>query len=139
MRHIKSTRSITVTQKMTGYLIECDTCGEQYTDSIKKKRLGLRQITIRAVNQSNQFVNKGVVSKCALKQKRFHEHNCSDRYSGIEGWFITSIVTANTIKEFRRKELHWIYKVKTYALYDPNKSNAYKLLKIQNRPLFFQI
>ena len=83
-------------------------------------------------------MNKRVVSKCALKQKRFHEHNCSDRYSGIEGWFITSIVTANTIKEFRRKELHWIYKVKTYALYDPNKSNAYKLLKIQNRPLFFQ-
>ena len=37
MKHIKSTRSITVTQKMTGYLIECDTCGEQYTDSTKKK------------------------------------------------------------------------------------------------------
>ena len=37
MRHIKSTRSITVTQKMTGYLIECDTCGKQYTDSTKKK------------------------------------------------------------------------------------------------------
>ena len=137
MKHIKSTRSITVTQKMTGYLIECDTCGEQYTDSTKKKRLGLRQITTRAVNQSNQFVNKGVVSKCALTQKRFHEHNCSDRYSGIEGWFITLIVTADTLKEFRRKELHWIYNIKTYVPYGLNKSNVYKLLKIQNRLLFF--
>ena len=82
-------------------------------------------------------MNKGVVSKCALTQKRFHEHNCSDRYSGIEGWFITLIVTADTLKEFRRKELLWIYNIKTYVPYGLNKSNVYKLLKIQNRLLFF--
>ena len=37
MKHIKSTRNITVTQKMTGYLIECDTCVSNILTVQKRK------------------------------------------------------------------------------------------------------
>ena len=94
--------------------------------TVQKQRLGLGQITIRAVSQSNQFVAKESVPECALKEKRFHEHYCPDRYNGIEDWFITLIGSANTSKELRRKELHWMYKVKTYAPYGLNESNVYE-------------
>ena len=53
-------------------------------------------------------MNKEAVPKQALKQKRFHEHYCSDRHSGIEDWVITLIDSADTLKESRRKELYWI-------------------------------
>ena len=35
-----------------------------------------------------KFVNKVAVPKQALKQKRFHEHYCSDRHNGTEDWVI---------------------------------------------------
>ena len=94
--------------------------------TVQKQRLGPGQITIRAVSQNNQFLNKGAVPECALKEKRFHEHYCSERYNGIEVWFITLIDSADTLKELRRKELHWMYKIKTYAPYGLNESNVYE-------------
>ena len=60
-------------------------------------------------------MNKEVVPKQVLKQKRFHEHYCSDRHNGINDWVITMIDSADTLKELRRKELNWMYRLKTYA------------------------
>ena len=99
--------------KMAVYLIECEICGEQYTGSTKKK------VRFRVNNYNStqrKFVNKEAVQKQALKQKRFHEHYCSDRYNGIQDWVITLIDGADTLKEVSRKELYWMYKLKTYAL-----------------------
>ena len=53
-------------------------------------------------------MNKEAVPKHALKQKRFHEHYCSDRHNGIKDWVITMIDSADTLKELRRKELNWM-------------------------------
>ena len=64
-----------------------------------------------------KFMNKEAVPKQALKQKHFHEHHCSDRHNGIEDWIITFIDCADTLKELRRKEVYWIYKLKTSAPY----------------------
>ena len=65
-------------------------------------------------------MNKEAVPKQALKQKRFHEHYCSDRHNGIEDWVITLIDSADTLKELRKKELYWMYKLKTYVPYGLN-------------------
>ena len=51
----------------------------------------------------------------ALKQKRFHEHYCSDRYNGMEEWVNALINSAESLKELTGKELYWMYKLKTYA------------------------
>ena len=50
-------------------------------------------------------MNKEAVPKQALKQKRFHEHYCSDGHNGIEDWVITLIGSADTLKELRKKDL----------------------------------
>ena len=71
-------------------------------------------------------MNKEAVPRQALKQKRFHEHYCSDRYNGVEDWVITLIDRADTLKELRRKELCWMYKLKTYAPYCRNERNVYE-------------
>ena len=70
------------------------------------------------------FVSKEVVPKQALKQKRFHEHYCSDRHNGSKDWIITSIYSTDTLKELRGKELYWMYKLKTYALYGLNERDV---------------
>ena len=44
-------------------------------------------------------MNKEAVAKQALKQKRFHEHYCLDRHSGIQDWVNTLIDSADTLKE----------------------------------------
>ena len=38
-----------------------------------------------------------------------------DRHNGIQDWVITLIGSADTLKELRKKELYWMYKLKTYA------------------------
>ena len=70
-------------------------------------------------------MNKEGVLKQALKQKRFHEHYCSERNNGIKDGVITLIGSADTLKELRMKELYWMYKLKTYASYDLNKTDVY--------------
>ena len=70
-------------------------------------------------------MNKEAVRKQALKQKCFHEHHCSDRHYGLEDWVITLIDDTNTLKELRRKELNWMYRLKTYALYGLNERNIH--------------
>ena len=70
-------------------------------------------------------MKKGAVPKQALKQKRFHEQYCSYRHNGIQGWVITLIDSADTLKELRRKELYWMYKLKTYAPYSFKERDAY--------------
>ena len=71
-------------------------------------------------------MNKEAVPKQTLKQKHFHEHYCSDRHNGIENWVITLIDSADTVKELRRKELHWMYRLKTYTPYGLNKRAIYE-------------
>ena len=71
-------------------------------------------------------MNKKADPKQALKQKRFHEHYCSYRHNGIEVRVITLIDSADTLKELRRKELYWIYKLKTYAPYGLNERDVYE-------------
>ena len=71
-------------------------------------------------------MNKGTVPKQPLKQKRFHEQYCSDRHNCIQDWVITLIVSADTLKELRRKELYWIHKLKTYTPYSLNDRDAYE-------------
>ena len=88
--------------KMAVYLIEWEICGEQYTGSTKTK---FRSRANNYKSTQRKFVNKEAVPKQALKQKRFHEHYCSDRHNGIEDWVITLIDSADTLKELRRKEV----------------------------------
>ena len=71
-------------------------------------------------------MNKEAVPKQALKQKRFHKHYYSDRHNGVQDWVITLIDSADTSKELRRKDLYWMYKVKTYAPYGLNERDVYK-------------
>ena len=94
--------------KMTVYLIECQICGEQYTGSTKTK---CRSRTNNYKSTQRKFMNKETVPKQALKQKRFHEHYCSYRNNGIENWVMTLIDSADALKELRRKEKYWMYRL----------------------------
>ena len=96
--------------KMAAYLIECEICGKQYAGSKKTK---FRSTANNYKSKQRIFVNKEAVPKQALKQKRFHEHYCSDRHNGIEDWVITLIDSADTLKELRRKELYWMHNVRS--------------------------
>ena len=73
------------------------------------------------------LLKKDVVRKEILKQKRFHEHYYSDRHNGIQDWVITLIDSADTLKELRKKELYWMYKLKTYAPYGLNERDVYEV------------
>ena len=108
---------------MAAYLIECEICGEQYTGSTKTK---FRSRANNYKSTQRKIVNKEAVANQALKQNRFHEHYCSDRHNGIEDWVVTLIDSAGTLKELRRKELYWMYKLKTYAPYDLKERNIYE-------------
>ena len=107
--------------KMAVYLIECEICGEQYTGSTKTK---FRSRASNCKSTQRKFVNKEAVPKQALKQKRFHEHYCSNRHNDKEHWVITIIDSADTLKELRRKELYWMYKLKNYAPYSLNEKDV---------------
>ena len=96
---------------MAVYFIKCEICGEQYTGSTKTK---FRSRANNYKSTQRKFVNKEAVPKQALKQKCFHEHYCSDRHNDIQDWVITLIDSTDTLKELRRKELYWMYNVKTY-------------------------
>ena len=108
---------------MAVYLIECKICGEQYTGSTKTK---FRSRANNYKSTQRKFMNKDAVQKQALKQKCFHKDYCSDRHYGLEDWVITLIDDANTLKELRRKELNWMYRLQTYALYGLNEKNVYE-------------
>ena len=69
-------------------------------------------------------MNKEAVPKQPLKQKHFHF--CSDRNNGIQDWVITLIDSADTLKDLTKKELSWMYKLKTYAPYGLNKRDVYE-------------
>ena len=101
---------------MAVYLIECEICGEQYTGSTKTK---FRSRANNYKSTQRKFVNKEAVPKQALKQKRFHEHYCSDRHNDIEDWVITLMDSANTL------ELRRMYNLKTYASYGLNERHVY--------------
>ena len=49
---------------------------------------------------------------------------CSDRRNGTAEWVNTLIDSVDTLKELRKKELHWMYKLKTYAWSGLNKREA---------------
>ena len=108
---------------MAVYLIECEICGEQYTGSTKTK---FRSRANNYKSTQRKFVNKEAVPKQALEQKFFHEHYCSDRHNGIEYWVITLIDSAEALKELRKKELYWMYQLKTYAPYGLNERDVYE-------------
>ena len=108
---------------MAVYLIECEICGEQYTCSTKTK---FRSRANNYKSTKRKFLNKEAVPKQALKQKRFHEHYCSDRHNGIEDWVITLMDSADTFKELTRKELCWMYQLKTCASYGLNERDVYE-------------
>ena len=109
--------------KMAVYLIECRVCGEQYTGSTKTK---FRSRANNYKSTHRKFLNKKEVPKQALKQKRFHDHYCTESQTGIEDWVITLIDRADTLKELRKKELYWMYKLKTYAPYGLNEREVYE-------------
>ena len=77
--------------------------------AVQKQSLDLGQKPVQVRSKSLWIVPK----KQTLKQKRYHEHYCSDRQNGIEDWVITLIDGADKLKELRRKELYWRYKLKT--------------------------
>ena len=108
---------------MAVYLIECEICGEQYTGSTKTKFIS-RANSYKSTQR--KFVNKEAVPKQALKQQRFHEHYCSDGHNGIQDWDITLIDSADTLKQPKKKELYWMYKLKIYAPYGLNKRDVYE-------------
>ena len=112
---------------MAGYLIECRVCGEQYTGSMKTK---FRSKANNYKSTHRKFISKKEVPKQTLKQKRFHDHYChnchTESHTGIEDWIITLIDRADTLKELRKKELYWMYKLKTYAPYGLNEREVYE-------------
>ena len=71
-------------------------------------------------------MNKDAVPKQALEQKHFHEHSCSDTHKSIQYRVITLIDSADTLKEPSRKELYWMYKLKTYAQSGYNERDVYE-------------
>ena len=109
--------------KMTVYWIECRVCGVQYTGGTKAK-FRSRAINYKSIHRA--FMRKKEVLKQVLKQKSFHEHYCTESHTGIEGWVIILIGKADTIKEFRKKELDWMYKLKTYAPCGINERDVYE-------------
>ena len=119
----KTNKKYNCNSKIAVYLIECQTCGEQYTDSTKTK---LRCRTNNCKSTQRMFVGKEAVPKQALKQKRFHEYYYLDRHNGMQHWVITLIDSAETLKELRKKELYWMYKLKTYAPYGLNERDVYE-------------
>ena len=117
----KISKKYNCNSKMAFYLIECHIYGEQYTESAKTT---FRSRANNCKNMQRKFMNKVAVPKQAQKQERFHEHYCSDRHNDIEEWVITLIDSADTIKELRRKELYWMYRLKIYAPYGLNKRDV---------------
>ena len=109
--------------KMAVYLIECEICGEQYTSSTKTK---FRSTANNYKSTQRKFVNKEAIPKQALKQKRFREHYSSDRHNDMEDWVITLIDSANTIKELKKKELYWMFKLKIYPPYGLKERDVYE-------------
>ena len=109
--------------KMAVCLIQCEICGKQYTGSTKKK---LRSRANNYKSTQRKFVNKETVPKQALKQKSFHEHYCSDRHNDIQDCIITLRDSAGTLKELRKKELYWMYKLKHYAPCGLNERDFYE-------------
>ena len=95
-------------------MIECQVCGEQYIGSTKTK---FRSRANNYKSVQRKFMKKETFPKQALKQKRFHEQYCLDRHHDIEDWVINLTDNADTLKELRRKELCWMYKLKTYVPY----------------------
>ena len=105
------------------FLYKCQICDEQYTGSPKTESMSRGnnyKITQR------KFMNKKSVPKQVLKQKRFHVHYCSDRNNDVKDWVISLRDSADTSKELRRKELYWMYKLKTCAPYGLNKNDIYE-------------
>ena len=51
-----------------------------------------------------------------------------NRHNSIEDWVITLIDSADTLKELRRKELYWMYRLKAYAPYGLNEKDVYEAL-----------
>ena len=62
-----------------------------------KTKFGYRVNNFKSTQR--KFVNREAVPKQALKQKRFHEHDCSGRHYGIQDWVITLIDSADTLKK----------------------------------------
>ena len=108
--------------KMAVHLTECRVCGEQYTDSTKTK---FRPRANNFKSTHRKFISKKEVPKQALKQKRFPDHYCKESHTGID-WVITLIDRADSLKELRKKELYWMYKLKTYAPYGLNEREVYE-------------
>ena len=119
----KTNKNYNCNSKIAVYLIECKICGEQYTGNAKTK---LRSRANNYKSKQRKFMNKEAIPKQLLKQKRFHEHYCSDRHYGIEDWVITLIYSADTLKELRKRELYWMYRLKNYAPYGLNKRDVYE-------------
>ena len=74
-------------------------------------------------------MKKETVPKQALKQKRIHEHYCSGGHNGIQDWVITlidRIDSVDRLKELRKKELYYMYKLRTYAPYGLNERDTYE-------------
>ena len=91
--------------KIAVYLIECEICGEQYAGCTKTK--------FRSMANNYKSTQRKIVNKEAVPiQARY----CSDRHNGVDDWVITLIDTADTLKELSRKELYWMYKLKTCAV-----------------------
>ena len=101
-KHLNEVHKTNKKYSCNSKMIECEICGEQYTGSTKTK---FRSRANNYRSMQRKFVNKEAVPKQSLKQKRFHEHYCSDRHNGIPDWVINLIDSADTLKELRRKKL----------------------------------
>ena len=54
-------------------------------------------------------------NKKVFLTKLIRSRVCSDRRNGTAEWVNTLIDSVDTLKELRKKELHWMYKLKAYA------------------------
>ena len=65
-----------------------------------------------------------------LKQKLFHEHDCSDGHEGIANWCVTLIDQVDDTKELGKKELYVINKLNTWASVGVNVREVYEAYQI---------
>ena len=80
-----------------------------------------------------------VIKKSELKQKLFHKHYCSEGHQGIKTWSVTLIGQVEDLNSRRKKELHWINKLNSWAPNDLNVREVYEAYHlVKKEKIFFR-
>ena len=89
------------------YLIQCKTCHKQYVGSTKPR------FRLRFNNYHKNWVWL-IDGTHKVFQRSFHEHFAQEDHNGDQDWEFILIDQCETLKELRRKEAFWQYKLDTF-------------------------